>query len=85
MEIIIIWNIITAIIYGIDKRKAVKHGRRIKESVLIGCAFCMGAAGAAAGMFVFRHKTRKLKFKICIPAALIFNILIMYIYFRFMA
>lgn len=79
MKIIVIWNIVVALIYGIDKQRAVKHKWRIKESLLIGCAFCMGAPGAAAGMLIFRHKTRKLKFKVCIPAAFIFNIFILYI------
>ena len=72
--IIVIWNIITFAMYGIDKRKAQKKKWRISESTLILCAFLMGAAGALAGMSVFRHKTNHLKFKLLVPIALAMNI-----------
>ncbi len=72
--ILLIWNVIVFGLYGIDKYKAV-HGRwRISEAALLGCAFAFAAPGAAAGMAVFRHKTRKLKFKIGVPLAAAVNI-----------
>ncbi len=58
-------------LYGIDKHRAV-HGRwRIPEKVLILAAFLGGAAGALFGMLVFHHKTRKPKFRILVPLALL--------------
>ena len=72
--IIVIWNIVTFAMYGIDKRKAQKKKWRISESTLILCAFLMGAAGALGGMSVFRHKTNHLKFKLLVPLALAMNI-----------
>ncbi len=64
-------NIITFILYGRDKRKAVQNKWRTPESVLITVAWIGGAVGALLGMLIFHHKTRKWKFKIHISAALI--------------
>lgn len=55
-------NCISFIMFGADKRKAVMSTRRISESALLTSAF-FGPFGALAGMKVFRHKTRKMKFK----------------------
>lgn len=71
-----IWNIFTFMLMGIDKRKAVKDKKRIRESTLIGSAFLMGAFGITAGALFFHHKTRKLKFKILLPCAILVNIVI---------
>lgn len=74
---LIIWNLITFLLYGVDKRKAIKHKRRISEKTLILTAFLMGGIGCLFGMGVFRHKTKHLKFKILIPLAVILNISIL--------
>lgn len=75
-NILIIWNIIVFAIYGIDKRKSIKGKWRIKEATLIILAFIMGGLGALLGMSVFHHKTKKLKFKILVPLALVLNVLV---------
>ena len=46
-------------LYGIDKRKAIKHAWRIKEAVLLGFGFFGGAVGALLGMKLFHHKTKR--------------------------
>lgn len=53
-----------------DKYKAKKHRWRVPERVLIGSALLGGSIGALAGMYLFRHKTRHLKFTRGIPAIL---------------
>ena len=53
-----------------DKRKAKNHRWRIPERTLIGSAILGGSIGALAGMYLFRHKTRHLKFTLGIPAIL---------------
>jgi uncharacterized membrane protein YsdA (DUF1294 family) len=63
---------------GIDKWKAKKQKERISERTLIECAFLMGAVGIGVGMPIFHHKTKKKKFQILVPLALIENILIIY-------
>ena len=86
MEIIytiyIVWNIIVFLLYGMDKRKSIKGKWRTKEKTLILSAFLMGGIGAGFGMKIFRHKTKHIKFKILIPLAIIFNIAIIFLYYR---
>ncbi len=53
-----IMSIIAFALYGIDKRKAIKHAWRIKEVVLLGFGFFGGAVGALLGMKMFHHKTK---------------------------
>ena len=48
--------------------------RYIKECRACIAAFFGGAAGALAGMFLFRHKTRHLSFRILLPLCLILNV-----------
>ena len=78
-------NIVTFIIYGIDKYKAKNNRWRIPEATLILLAVIGGSIGALLGMNVFHHKTRKPKFYIGVPAILIIELLAAgYILFRFM-
>ena len=37
------------------------------EAVLFAVAFFFGGVGCTAGMFVFRHKTKHLSFRILLP------------------
>ena len=53
-----------------DKLKAQKGAWRIPERTLIGIAVIGGSIGAIAGMNLFRHKTRHLKFSIGLPVIL---------------
>lgn len=70
-------NLLTFIIYGVDKLKAVKHKWRIPESSLIGVSFLGGGMGALLGMEVFRHKTKHLKFQMLIPIALMLHVIVL--------
>ncbi len=60
-------NILTFALYGWDKHLAVYRCRRVPELVLLFLALIGGAFGALCGMILFRHKTRHLKFRICVP------------------
>lgn len=64
---LLIINLITFIIYGIDKYKSIKHKYRISEATLIILAILGGSIGAFFGMIIFHHKTKKKKFIILIP------------------
>jgi len=64
-------NLITFIIYGIDKYKSIKHKYRISENTLIILAILGGSLGAFFGMIIFHHKTKKKKFIILIPIILL--------------
>lgn len=64
---LVIINVVALILYGTDKRKAIKGAWRIPEKTLILCAVFGGSVGAIAGMLLFRHKIRKVKFIVGIP------------------
>ena len=64
-------NLITFILYGVDKRKARLHRWRIPEATLILFAWIGGAVGALFGMRVWHHKTKKIKFRILVPLAVV--------------
>ena len=68
---------------GFDKWKA-KRGRwRIPEDSLFMFTILGGGIGTIAGIYTFRHKTKKFKFTIGMPAILILEILL-FIYLQFM-
>ncbi|SET78548.1 Uncharacterized membrane protein YsdA, DUF1294 family [Salinibacillus kushneri] len=64
---IVMMNGIGFLSMGWDKRKAIKGKWRISEAKLFLIAFIGGAIGSTFGMFLFRHKTNKLKFKAGFP------------------
>lgn len=70
---ILLINIITFILFGIDKYAAIKHIRRIREITLLGLSLIGGALGGLIAMYLFHHKTAKLLFKYGIPLLLITN------------
>ena len=74
---LIIINIISFIIYGIDKYKSIKHKYRISENTLISLSIIGGVFGSILGMIIFHHKTKKIRFKISIPIILIIWICIL--------
>ena len=55
-------NILSFILYGIDKLFAIKKIHRISEYTLLVMSFFGGGVGSLLGMNIFHHKTRKVKF-----------------------
>lgn len=64
-------NLASFFLYGLDKYRARRQMWRIPEHTLLTVAFLGGCIGAAAGMALFHHKTRKTKFRVCIPVAIV--------------
>ena len=64
---LIVINIITLFVYGIDKLKAKKNKWRIPESTLLLLAVIGGSIGAWFGMKIWHHKTMHKKFKYGVP------------------
>jgi uncharacterized membrane protein YsdA (DUF1294 family) len=58
----LIINILTFVVYGLDKRLAITGGRRVPENVLLFLAFAGGTPAAYAARAYFRHKTIKRPF-----------------------
>ena len=77
-------NLITCIIYRIDKLKAKKGKWRTPEACLLGLAVMGGSIGAYLGIKVWHHKTLHKKFKYGIPAIIILQIVcICLVWFRY--
>ena len=60
-------NLIAFTLYGIDKRRAIKHQFRIPEKTLLWMARIGGGIGSWLGIKVFHHKTKHTRFRIVVP------------------
>ena len=73
-------NILTFIIYGIDKILAKKNMWRVRESTLFFLSFIGGCVGTFIGMLLFRHKTKHISFYIWnILMIILWVVLIIYV------
>ena len=72
-------NIVTFLVYGIDKWKAKQGSWRISEATLLMLAVIGGTIGALLGMQVWRHKTMHKKFKYGLPLILLAQIVLIYL------
>ena len=76
--ILIVINVLTFFIYGIDKRKAKQGNWRISEGTLLTLAVIGGSIGALLGMKVWHHKTMHKKFKYGLPLILLAQTALIY-------
>ena len=60
---LIIANLLTCLVFAIDKRRAVRGEWRIPEKTLLLLAMLGGGPGAKLAQWRFRHKTRKQPFR----------------------
>lgn len=79
---LIIINLIGFYVMWSDKRKAKKGEWRIPEQTLFIITALGGGIGTIAGMYIFRHKTKKLRFVIGFPVIVILEIILV-IYIKF--
>ncbi|NLX62442.1 MAG: DUF1294 domain-containing protein [Tissierellia bacterium] len=78
---LLIINLITLIVFSLDKLKAKNNKWRISENILLLFSILGGSSGALVAMVLFKHKTNKLKFTIPIPLTFIIHrILEIYIF-----
>ena len=71
---LIVINVLTFFIYGIDKWKARRNKWRISEAALLWLTVAGGSIGAVLGMKVWHHKTMHKKFKYGLPAILLLQV-----------
>ena len=64
---LIVINATGLFIMLLDKHNAINNLRRIPERSLMLTALIGGSFGCMAGMYLFRHKTRHLKFSLGLP------------------
>ena len=70
-------NVVSFVLFGVDKRRAIKHDWRIKEKTLLISCFLGGGLGGLLGMFIFRHKTKHLKFLTLVPLSILLWIILL--------
>ena len=74
-------NLFSFIVMGNDKRKSMRSGAdRTPEGLLFFMAAAFGAIGVYAGMFAFRHKTKKWYFLLGIPLLILQNLATLYLF-----
>ncbi len=73
---LLIINILTFIIFAVDKYKAIKNRRRVRITVLLFLAFIGGTIGALCGIYFLRHKTKKNYFTLGVPMILLMHLII---------
>ena len=76
-------SVIAFLFYGYDKRQAVRNRPRIPEVVLHLLALLGGTPGALLGQLVFRHKTKKLSFRIVFLAIVLLQAGLGFCYWRY--
>lgn len=77
--LLVVLNVVSFALFGIDKRRARRGAWRISESTLILSGLISGTIGAWAGVFAFRHKTRKPSFLLPLAAASVIDVVILYL------
>lgn len=73
---LVIINVIGFLLMFIDKKKAEHGAWRIPEKTLFLATLLGGGIGTISGMYIFRHKTKKLKFTIGLPVILILEVVL---------
>lgn len=64
---LMIVNVVSFIIFGLDKFRAKKNLNRVPEIWLFALTLLFGSVGTWSGMYFFHHKTKHLKFVIAVP------------------
>lgn len=67
-------NLITFVLFWVDKKRAIKGKYRISEKALLLSSFIGGALGGLISMYTFRHKTKKAAFYLSLPIMLVLHI-----------
>ena len=71
---ILVVNVLTFIVYGMDKWKARRGRWRVPEATLLGLAALGGSVGAWLAMHLFRHKTQHKKFRYGVPIMFVLQV-----------
>ena len=74
---IVVINLVSFMMLGIDKYKARRGQWRISEATLLAVAAIGGSIGAWMGMKVWHHKTLHSKFRYGVPIMLLAHIALM--------
>ena len=70
-------NIITFLIFYLDKKRAIKNKWRFKIITLLTLCFLGGSLGAISAMYIYKHKTKVNYFTKGIPLIIIVHFLLL--------
>ena len=77
IAVLIVMNLVSFALMGIDKRRAQRGAWRISEKALFLTTACFGGLGGFLGMKVFHHKTKHWYFRVFFPVLLVVQIVIL--------
>ena len=83
MTLALVWavwlviNLITFILYGVDKRRAKRGQWRIPDKTLLSGTWLLGGVGAWMAMRMFRHKTKHIAFQVSAPMGAVLSVALM--------
>ncbi|KPH14628.1 DUF1294 domain-containing protein [Chryseobacterium sp. ERMR1:04] len=83
LYLLLIINLLSFIVFGLDKRKAIRHQRRISENTLLFTTFLGGTIGSVFAMLVFRHKVSKQSFLLKFGLVVLIQIVIIYFFGKY--
>lgn len=75
---ILVINLATFIVYGIDKYNVIENRSRIRIVTLVGLAFIGGSIGGLLEMYIFRHKIKRDYFTVGIPLIIVMQIVLIF-------
>ena len=78
---VVIVNLVTFFIYGLDKAKSAMGSWRVSEKTLLTLALIGGSVGGIAGIKLFRHKTKKASFLLSFVVILVLQVGLIYVLF----
>lgn len=73
-----IMNLVTFIIFAIDKANACVHRSRIRIVTLLGLSFAGGSVGGLIAMYLLHHKTQKDYFTVGMPMIIIMQVVVLF-------
>ena len=71
-------NLVTFIVFAIDKANARANRSRIRIVTLLGLSFAGGSVGGLISMYLFRHKTQKDYFTVGMPLIIVTQIVVLF-------
>jgi len=75
-------TLITFFVYGYDKIISRFNIVRVPEQVLVILTFAGGTVGALVGMWLFRHKTRKMSFHLKLMLVMALQLFLVVAYYK---
>jgi uncharacterized membrane protein YsdA (DUF1294 family) len=86
IRVLVVWllivNAAAFVVFWWDKRRARQGGRRVSERELLTWALVGGSPGAFLAMRRFRHKTRKLSFRVMFWGVVVLQVAVAWLVLR---